>query len=189
LTNQEILKFQKRAKYVAAKRGYPELADDFAQELLLSFVEKPDRGATFDQLFIDYLRGTYGDTRSACGAVRSRAMHQSISIDDAGYESEEQMGLHDRLGSIEPDSELEQSHRQCMHLFGGREAQLYQAYFVEEQSEKTIGNSMGITESRVSQCLKPMKKEIQDYFVLRECLERIEWDPEYTKLLVDWIRL
>lgn len=189
MTNQEIEKFQKRARYVAAKRGYPELADDFAQELLLSFVEKPDRGATIDQLFVDYLREHYGDARSASGAARSFALRESISLDAAGCEGEESYTLHDRIGSPEPVSELELSHRECSLLFGGRKAEIYQAYFVEELTEQTIGKALDITESRVSQILGSMKREMRDYYMLREGLERMEWDTGYTKLHVDWIKL
>lgn len=189
MTEAEILKFQKRGKYVAAKRGYPELADDFAQELLLTFVENPDRHSTVEQLFIDYLRGTYGDTRSHLGTERSRTEHTMLSLDTQANQSEREISLYDVLAAPQPDSESERTRRECSILFGGREAEIYDAYFVDEEVEKSIGERFGITESRVSQILKPMKKEIQEYYLIREVLERMEWDPDYGKFQVDWIRL
>jgi hypothetical protein len=37
MTTEEIVKFQKRARLVTIKGGYPQLADDFAQEVILTF--------------------------------------------------------------------------------------------------------------------------------------------------------
>lgn len=189
MTNEEIIKFQKRARYVATKRGHAELADDFAQDLILIFIKSPDRRSTVDQLFTDYLRGTYGDTRSALGRARSFAVRESVSLDDARDESEKSFSLYERIAAPESDTEAERSCRECSHLFGGRKAEIYEAYFVEEKTEKVIAQGMELTESRICQLLKPMKREIQDYYILREGLERIEWDPDYTKLQVDWIKL
>lgn len=189
MTNEDIIKFQRRAKLVAAKKGYSELADDFAQEVLLEFIENPDRRSTIDQMFIDYLRRMYGDARTISGTTRSRAEHSRISIDVCGNENEGEIGSHERIAAIETDSESERTVQECSHLFTGREAEIYEAYFVKERTEKDIGASMQITDSRVSQLIKHMKKEIENYYVLRDGLERMEWDTEYLKVQVDWIKL
>lgn len=189
ITSEEIIKYQKLACYVATKRGYSELADDFAQDLLLNFVANSDRGATVDQHFVDYLRREYGDTRSACGTARSRSMRSALSLDAPGYSDEGEVGLYDRIAATQPVSESESTQRECSLLFGGREADIYKTYFVEERTQSLIAKALEITESRVSQILKSMKQEVSDYYVLREGLERMEWDPDYSKLQVDWIRL
>lgn len=182
MTNEEILKFQKRARYVASKRGYPELADDFSQSVLLLFVERPDRHSTLDQLFIDYLRETYGDSRTISGSKRSFAERNAVS-------GEEENLYHDYIGDVERSSDTGPTQRECACLFMGREAEIYQAYFVDERTEWSIAQDLAVTESRVSQVLKPMKNEIRDFYILREGLERMEWDEDYTKLAVDWIKL
>lgn len=175
MTDDEILRFQKRARHVASKYGYPQHADDFAQEVILTFIENPDRHSTVDQLFIDYLRKTHGNTRSVCGAARAKAELTACPLDDER--------------DIADDTGDERRDWGCAFIFTGRKADIYQAYFIDEETEKTIAERFGVTESRICQILKPMKKEIQEYYLYREFRERLEWDPDFTKLYVDWIRL
>ena len=175
MTNEEILKFQKRARYVARKYRYLQLADDFAQEVILKFLENPDRSSTVDQLFIDYLRGTFGDHRNDLGLAKSKAYFNSCSLNDA---RNIQSGPSPR-----PESE------RSAFLFGGLQGYLYQAYFVNELTEEVIGETLGVTGSRVSQLIASMKKMIQDQAILEEGLSRLEGDPKFLTVKIDWITI
>lgn len=192
MTPQEILKYQKRAKYVAIQRGFSELADDFSQELFVEFLQNPDRGATVDQLFIDYLRRTHGRPGTLGGDARIAARNNTSSI-DAYFENDEcetiQLPADDAYGSIEYDSGPSIDFRECSFLFRGREAQIYDFYFLEERTECDIGMYFEISESRISQILKKMKAEIESYVLMKEFRERSEWDTSLGLYHVNWITL
>lgn len=175
MTLDEIQKFQRRAKYVAAKSGYPQLAEDFAQELFVYFWEKPDRGATVSQLFIDYLREQHGRPGTPGGDARIAAEKSFSPIDDAR--------------DIAADPEPEQSDWRCDFLFGGREAEVYDWVYLEERHEYELADRWGVSASRVSQVLKGVKQEIAGYLILKDALERMDWDPTFGLLNVNWIRI
>lgn len=185
MTDDEAKHFLTRAKYVAKKYGYYQLADDFAQEVLLAFIENPNRKSTVDQLFIDYLRSTYGRPGTP-GYEQRYALACPISLD---IQSEDHPSLYDVIGSAESDSRSEQSTWECSRLFEGREAMIYALYFIEQMTESEIGSTLGITESRVSQILKNMKKEIRSYFTMKEMKERLEWDASFGVYQVEWIQI
>jgi DNA-directed RNA polymerase specialized sigma subunit len=130
--------------------------------------------STLDQLFIDYLRQSYGDTRTGIGSARSKAEHTSCSLDLA------------RNIAADPGDELED--RGCAFLFKGKQRDLYEACFLEERTEATMGEYYGVTESRICQMLKPIKQEIESYYILRKFLERLN-DDESLELQIDWIQL
>lgn len=198
MTEEEIKKFQKRARHVATKSGYRELADDFAQEIFVEFLQNPDRGATVDQLFIDYLRRTHGRPGTPGGDARIYARNHTVSIDEwvDGESKEIQLPASSTIGDIDECSRYD---FECSRydfdigrlalLFGGREAEIFTLYFVEHWTEKTIGKLIGVSESRVSQILKGMKKEIQNYYITQEIRERLEWDESFGVFQVNWIRL
>jgi predicted DNA-binding protein YlxM (UPF0122 family) len=187
MTQEEILKFQKRAKHVAIKRGYPECAEDFAQEIFIAFA----RGwhSTIDQLFIEYLRSEYGNSRTRRGHERRLAKGRTISLDSPIGEEESGTHYHDIIGNPEPDPRDVEVNRGYAFLFTGREAYIYESYFNEQLSEKRIADELSLTESRICQILGSMKKRIKEQAELEQGLERIEWDENYTKLKVDWIKL
>jgi RNA polymerase sigma factor (sigma-70 family) len=192
MNNQEIQKYQKRARYVATKSGYPELAEDFSQELFIEFLQNPDRGATVDQLFIDYLRRIHGRPGTPGGDARILARANTISIDsfsDDGKREEIQLPAYDDPRSIDDGPGSNPDVGKFAKLFRGREAQIYQAYFVDEITEESIGKCFGISESRVSQILKPMKKKIKDAAILQEGYQRMEWDESFLSFKVNWLEI
>lgn len=50
----------KRIRTQAYVRGYGQDADDIAQDIAIKLLEGRHKHATVDQMFIDYLRRTYG---------------------------------------------------------------------------------------------------------------------------------
>jgi len=170
-----VHKLFKRATYVAKRRGYSELADDFAQEVALNRLSGRGRHQTIDQAFIDYLRSQYGRTGargsgSGSGRVPKHINHVNI----------------DKIRDLaEPTRDLAPP-REFAHLFRGREAELYRAYFVEERANKSIGEELGITESRVSQLLSPIKERIRKHAILLDGYERMEWDDTFLSFRIEW---
>lgn len=191
MTETEVLKFRKRALYVARKYGYPELADDFAGQIFVYFLEKPDRGATVDQLFIDFLRSTHGRPGTPGGDARITGAARTVSLDQnaSGIEGADGPLLHELIGCVEHDPEPELADGRFAHCLRGREAEIYELYFVEEWSEATIGELLRLSESRVSQLLKPMKRKIQNFAGLQALRERLQWDEAFGQYSVDWITL
>lgn len=167
--------FMKRAKYVAIKRGYPKLADDFASQVFVYFLEKPDRGATVDQLFIDFLRKTHG--------------RAGTPGNDARIQAERSMAPLDAARDIAGSSGTERSDGDFAFCFRGREAEIYQSYFVDERSEVSIAEDYGVSGSRISQMLKPMKEAIKRQAVLMDGYERMEWDETFLSFQIEWASL
>lgn len=165
-----------RARHAATRRGHPELADDFSQELFIRWLSGQSQHQTIDQAFIDYLRGIYGRTGprgSGSGSGRKPGPKDFVNVDE--------------LRNIaQPTNDIEPT-RSLAHLFGGRDAFLYQARFVEEMSEHAIAEILGVTESRISQLLKPIAKVIQDAAIIEHARERMEYDEGFGLLSVDWI--
>lgn len=176
----EVRRLQERARHVATKRGHSELADDFAQEIFVQWLAGHGGHQTIDQAFIDYLRSLYGRTGprgsgSGSGSGRFSEYRNYVNLDEV-------RNLAEPARDIQPTWDF-------THLFRGRQAFLYGAYFVEEMSENSIADILGLTESRVSQMIKPMKREIQDAALLTDVRERMEWDEDYGKVEVEWITL
>lgn len=175
MTNEEILKIAKRAKNVAIKRGYPELADDFSQEIVVHYLSGKGRHQTVDQFFIDYLRSRYGDSRNGRNRVGNAAERNYIELDEV-------RNLADHSGDDKSD-------RNSAHYFTGKELTLYHLYFEEQMREAHIGALFGVTESRISQMLNPMKKKIQNQAILEQGFERMEWDESFLNFQIDWVSI
>lgn len=192
MTEADIRKYQKKARYVAAKSGYPELAEDFSQELFVEFLQNPERGATVDQLFIDYLRRINGRPGTPGGDARILARANTISIEaisDDGKRKEIQLPSYDDSRDVDNDPGSNSAVGRFAYLFRGREAQIYQLYFVDEITEEDIGALLGVTNSRISQILKIIKKKIEDHTIFKEYSQRMEWDESFAIFKVDWIRI
>lgn len=187
LTNEEILKFQKRARYVAAKRGYPELADDFAQEVFIAFA----RGwhSTVEQLFSSYLRGEHGDTRTQCGLERRRAKARTVSLDQPIDEEEGGTNYHDLIGDPNQHTGDIESNWGATHLLTTRQATLYQLFYIEGYKQVEMASLLGIHPAYICHLMKPLKREVENMKVMSEVWERYMSEPGYSKLAIDWIRL
>ncbi len=183
LTEKQIKNFQKRAKYVAIRRGYPELADDFAGQIFVYFFEKTDRGATVDQLFIDFLRKTYGRPGTPGGDTRVNAEHNAIRLDQ---EDETGSLPHEYIGCAERDPEPQFRDGDFAHCFRGREAEIYERYFVNNEAEQAIAESFGVSPSRVSQMIGRMRERIRGEAIFQEGRERLEWDEYFLQFSIEW---
>lgn len=190
LSNEEILKFQKRARYVAAKRGYPELADDFAQEIFIAFA----RGwrSTVEQLFSSYLRGEHGDTRTQCGLERRRAKARTVSLDQPIDEEEGGTNYHDLIGDPKSHTGDIEGGSGSDGMCESFEQELYELYFVMKKNSWVIASEVGMPVWEVRDLLRPIRKErdwqrIERKFTeAKEAVRQIARMPPFE---IDWIRL
>jgi hypothetical protein len=185
LSIDEITQFQKRAHYVAKKNGRPELAEDFAQEVLLAVTQ--GRRATVDQLFVDYLREQFGSSRNPGGRARQMAGRRTVSLDEEVGEEGSSILRHELIGGTERDLPSLGDRGRSAHLFAGIEADIYQMIFVEEQTLDQVGDHFGVSESRISQRVNSMRTRIRDHFLSERLLERYRDDESFGVLEVQWL--
>lgn len=177
---EDIDAIRSRAKATARAHGFHDLADDFAGQVFIWFCAGQRAHATFDQMFIDFLRLEYGDTRTVSGAKRSLARrYQPV-------ESIENLSDGDR--NADGCSGLERLTRECSLLFRGRDLDIYERLCAFETQE-SMALDHGVTAARISQIVKKIKSQIERVKILREANERREFDSDFGVFRVDWIRL
>lgn len=186
LTVDEIKQFQKRAMYVARKRGRPELAEDFAQEIFVAFAR--GRRATIEQLFVDFLRQHQGDSRTPGGRAMQVARARAVSLDEP-CEDGGQVLRHELVGRPErgPDDLLD--HLGCSGLFEGEDVQLYRLHFIEQRQNTDIADLYGVSESRISQRVNRMRERIRQELQFRQVWERFKDDSSFGQLEVQWLTM
>lgn len=193
LSADEITQFQKRARHVARKRGYPELAEDFAQEIFVAFGR--GRRATIDQLFIDFLRQNKADPRTPGGRARQSANGRTDSLDESPSERPGGVLRHELVGGAGGDPESLLDHLGASHLFGGIEAQVYQLHFVEQLPKREIAEALLVSPSRISQITSEMAETIRDVRRFNHMMERYRDDRssfgalELQGLEVEWVKI
>jgi hypothetical protein len=187
LTDDEIKQFQKRAAYVARKQGYPQFAEDFAQEVLLAF--SSGRTATVDQLFVDYLRKEQGSSRTPGGRARQMARARTLSLDEPANEEGSSVLNHELVGDPGGDRGPLQLSGPSAFLFSGVELDIYQMVFVEERTLLDVGDHLGVSESRVCQRVKEMQKRMREHYLHERLLERYRDDSSFGILEVEWVAL
>lgn len=175
LNNPEhVAKLIKRAKYAA--RRHPEIAEDFSAEVLITFVKKPNCKSTLDQLYWNYLRKAYGDTRSVSGHAKSFAQRHMGSLDEA-------RDVAGDSGVIEPDGGFH-----FVRTGDQKIDSLYEDYFVHEKQLKEIAEERGISVSYAHRWVMRVKKEMEKQAILQECLPRMQ-EPSFLSWTVDWLVL
>lgn len=139
---QTLDQLHKRAKWIATRRGYSQFADDFAQEVALLFLERPNRHSTLDQFFTDFLRSSFGDIRSRSGRARHREIRQYTDITARRHPTTEQR-YDDRLRVV--IAQLSGITKSAAELF------------LTDLNLEEIGQKLGVTESRISQLINGIK--------------------------------
>lgn len=189
MTDDEIKKIQVRARRVARDWGYPEEADDFAQEAAIAIFR--GRKASVKDLFIDYLRTQYGRTglrSTANGLARSNAKHSMRSL-DAPISRENEDSLHSIIAAPRSDPRPLGADWRDRGSFRGRDALIAELRHDFEMSVREIADLLGVTPSRISQVCRGIEKEIQRCAVLSEVADSYRDDDEYSKLEIRWIKI
>lgn len=186
LDKNYLLKMQGVAKEYAVKRGHGTIAEDFAAQVVIDLIEgRPDN---LDWLLTDFLRREYGNTRSLSGSAKSDARISGRSLDQpAGPEGS--MCLAECIGSPEPDPDPVGSDWRSQVVLFGRAAIMAELHFDHEFDQRDIADMYGVTEARISQLLKPVKREIERAMIVAETADIYRDDKEYSKLEINWITL
>lgn len=181
MNNEDAKKLIRMAKATAKKRGFPQDADDFAQEFVI--VKFKDSSQSLQQAFTEYLRRNYGDTRNASGRARSSTWLGKRLDEKLSSETEDT--LLDLQRSPEPDTEPPR----IFIPFHITENQLdiFLRVASSDKFANEITEEVGLTESRVSQIRTHVIKAIKDEIEIQELYERYGWDKEFSKLRLYWI--
>lgn len=199
MIDTEITTLLRRAKAYANQRGYSSLADDFSQEVYIRC--RAGIKTSFQNMFTDFLRKEFGDTRFPGGRAKSSGRHRRVSFD--GLRSglcNNNLTYADTIADPRGHTGLEQSTWRARLDFGigkpkvkaHRQADLYEdifdMLFLEEKSEREIGDICGVTESRISQIRKKIKEEVQKAVDLDNIWDEYK-NSEDFKVRVNWIEL
>lgn len=150
-------KLMARARAFALRRGYAGDADDFSQEAAIYALKHGQ--IRLDWVFTDYLRKTYGSSRTLKGDAERvaglRAVRLDHEIDDSGEGSEL---LHSIVADTRncPDSGFE-----FTDLLATLDPQDERDWFLVNcafmgYTKKQMAKEIGISTSRVSQIFKAM---------------------------------
>jgi DNA-directed RNA polymerase specialized sigma24 family protein len=186
VNDNEYNRFFRIAAAYATRRAYSQISEDFAQE----FCIKKFTGSkqTTEQMFIDFLRKEYGDTRSAGGRLRANARHRMVSLDKPLHEDSGE-SLHAIIASPGGESELIRSSWRDVVKLGGQQALISELYFDDEWKLKEIGDYLGVTESRISQIIKQISKKIIKYGLYIELISNYRDFKEESLLEIEWIKM
>jgi len=145
-------KLWRQAKAYAAKRNFEQIADDFAQEAVS--IASTTGKIRLDWAFVDYLRKTYGDTRTPVGRKKSFGMLGAVSLDaPSDKEKENSASLHSLIGSSEqcPGRKfIDNRVSEFIDLFDER-SKLILLGTLEGKCNNQIAKEAGVTPPRITQ--------------------------------------
>jgi len=142
LSLEEVLFFIQRSKFIAQKNGFPQLAEDFSQEVILQMIENPEKKSILDHRFIDFLRKLYG---KGTGKINSHL--NWVCLDDQPL-------------AAPSDTCIDFS----FFFQAGKQRSFYRLYFKEGYTLDEIAESYKITRGRACQILKEIKTKIMNYY-------------------------
>jgi RNA polymerase sigma factor (sigma-70 family) len=141
----DLPEMRRIAAYKATKAGYPELADDFAQEALIALTR--GRKATFSQLLTDFIRAEFGDRRHPTGSVQYQVTQAYTPLDSKQPTEElhaDPLDFYTHLAKLEPK---DRAYLVLTHKWG--------------LSLKEIGECFGVSESRICQEMKAANAKVK----------------------------
>lgn len=181
LSNDKIKELQGKALAQAIRWGYSQDAEDFAQDVLIKTLT--GRKATIEQLFIDYLRQHYGDSRSSQFELK-RAARFARTDEEGGKENLDFVA--DSRGFETSASEQFDDFAVSGLLTAG-ERETYERLAAEERPFE-IAAAMGVSQSRISQIRKNLRKKHENMAIL-ETLDEYRLYARKSQFEVDWIVL
>ena len=187
MNDVEIKSLLNRAKAYANSKRFAQHSDDFAQEVYIAYAR--GRKATIEQLFVDFLRKEYGDTRSLGGSTKSHARLNGLSFDTPKKQGDNEVNLSDIIASPGGEPDAFGSDWSSKILFTGRIELIASLYLEHNWLQDEIGDLLGVSGSRISQFLKKIKKEIEKAAIFEERFDIYKDDSEYSKLSINWITI
>ncbi len=151
MTVKSYEKITNKAKALAVSWGYPDEAEDFAQDAALASFQ--NKLFTFETAFVDYLRTRFGSARSVVGRVRSFAERSAIRLDHPvnNAQGDGDSLNHDVIGFSEPEPEIEPVDMGVRPK--DKREELIWFMIKDGYQQKEVGKTLGISEGRVSQIL------------------------------------
>lgn len=153
MKKEVLVELQRRCKRVAKRRGNSEEdAEDFAQFSVEKWLS--GRKATVDQLYTDFLRQTYGDSRLPGGRARSVARLTESSVCDFQIAG-------DRFADF-PDSKTHV--RDGIRFLGGEskiDRACYLLFYMWDFSAEEVGALFGFTAKAVHQRIGVIQKRLK----------------------------
>lgn len=190
-TDKELRDLMRMARGMAVKRGHPNLADDFAQEVAITAFAEGSTALRLDWALNNFLRRELGDMNT--GAGRRKRFERTLRCSlDAPLGDDDDRTLHDLVGAPEPEEDEGQVERPALKdrlLLFGRDALVHELHFVEGVRQVELSRRLGVCQGTVSNAKRRVVKEITHAAVLSEAWDRYASDPEYSQLEVRWITL
>lgn len=162
-TDEQIINFQKKAKAYARRRnfGNEEFSEDFTSWAVIKFIE--GRKARIRDLYTDYLRAEYGDTRTACGTERSNARRFAKEFEDGLHESGQQHSGYSGYERLLVRCRVSQRARACLilkhkwgftyeeiaHVFGVSGGRVSQIFDKIENTDLSYKREININETEI----------------------------------------
>lgn len=148
LQNQtDVNRLKQIAMSETGKFGQIELCDDFIQFAAEALLR--GRKATVKQLFTDFIREEYGDSRYQTHAKISPK--HLVGLDQVDF------------GSY--DDKHHSEYNFLLNSYKGTDRVILVLYFEWDMSLKEIGHTLGISEGRVSQILKTLTKNLRKRYL------------------------
>lgn len=143
--NNELIGLRNRAKKLAKSKGMSDCADDFAQEAYLALAR--GRKAQLRELWVDFLRGTFGDNRSL-KSIKRIIQYEDVLPEVEFYSDSEEGVLWDSV----------------LNNLSAEERLPIVLYFQWGLTLKEIGYTIGVSEGRVSQQMTAIMKNLKKRF-------------------------
>ncbi len=172
-------RIRKTCEAVARRKGFPQDAEDFAGFVLLDIVEHKRDAVFIEHRFVDFLRKHYGRTGTPGGDAKQRARLGSGATSSEDVASDAPSGPHtSQIGR-----------RIALILGTERQRHIAGEVLDAERSVVDVAGEIGVSPSRVSQVLGPVKQRIQEVIILEEYLPDFLEDTERQTLAIKWIEL
>lgn len=169
----------KLKKFGRRKGLSEEQSEDYASEAFIQLFK--GRKATFDQLLVDFKRKEYGDSRSKYFRVRHSKdvteFERSGGLNHVGPGAEP---CSDESGGGNPSDDF---------IPTGRDGLIWELHYRCGFQLAEIGEWYGVSQSRISHILKRVNKKFKCHALRADLKEKLEVNPNYLELSVDWITL
>lgn len=171
-TPKEIILLQKRAKKIACKKGYQQYAEDFSQEIFISFCR--NWNSTFDQMWVDFIRKNQINLRTQKGKLQSNYTHVQY-LDSV---------INQNIESYDPVEKLIEEENKYL-IYSNLTTKEYTILNAINNglTLAQIGIIYSVTESRICQLLRIIKEKIQIIqFGNNEYLNNSSMEIEWIKI-------
>jgi len=172
--NQIKKKYGELLSYGKRWSNYRCYAEDFAQEAIIEIVR--GRKASSRQLYIDFLRKHFTDTRAIRKLKKPyKRSNFGLEYDDSSlHEESECIGQFSRSSSRgnllfeREDWRRGEWFKKIEIILDHQETIVWKLYFSETMNARQMSDVLGVTESRISQMLKAIHKKAAKLQVLEQ---------------------